>query len=117
VYLDTPRGPVVIAAVSRGVNGSPTACGGGGIYVRTDKLVPWIETTAGVAITKDRCAAQPAGGGSDESGSNAGSSSDVDGDTVTAGCAASNPQGLAPLALIGLALARRRRRRRATRLT
>ena len=110
VYLDTPRGPVVIAAVSRGVNGAPTACGGGGIYVRIDKLVPWIETTTGVAIAKDKCAAQPEGGGSDGSGSNAGSSSDVDGDTVTAGCAASNSQSLAPLALIGLALARRRRR-------
>lgn len=109
VYLDTPRGPVVIAAVSRGVNGSATACGGGGIYVRTDKLVPWLETTAGVAITKDRCAAQPVGGGSDGSGAGTDPSSDVDGDTVTAGCAASNSQSLAPLALV-LLLARRRRR-------
>jgi len=56
VYLDTPRGTMVIAAVSRGLDNSPTPCGGGGIYVRTDKVLHWIEQTAGHEVTRDSCA-------------------------------------------------------------
>jgi secreted trypsin-like serine protease len=55
VYLDTPRGVIAIGAVSRGVNGSSTPCGGGGIYVRTDKVIDWIEQTTGRTIAKDDC--------------------------------------------------------------
>ena len=58
VYLDTPRGAVVIGAVSRGVDGAATPCGGGGIYVRTDKVIAWIEETAARAIAKDDCSAE-----------------------------------------------------------
>lgn len=56
VYLDTPRGTIVVGAVSRGLDGSATPCGGGGIYVRTDKVLSWIETTVGKPVTKDSCA-------------------------------------------------------------
>lgn len=72
VYFDTPRGTVVIGAVSRGVDGASTPCGGGGIYVRTDKVVSWIEQTTGRTIAKDEGSdgsdspdayAAPAGGG------------------------------------------------------
>jgi endonuclease G len=55
VYLDTPRGVIAIGAVSRGVNGSSTPCGGGGIYVRTDKVLDWIEQTTGRDVAKDDC--------------------------------------------------------------
>lgn len=55
VYLDTARGAIVIASVSRGLDDSPTPCGGGGIYVRTDKLIKWIEETAQRAVAKDDC--------------------------------------------------------------
>lgn len=55
VYFDTPSGVVLVGAVSRGVDGAATPCGGGGIYVRTDKLVSWIEETSGTAIAKDEC--------------------------------------------------------------
>lgn len=101
VYLDTAAGPVLIGAVSRGVDGSSSACGGGGIYVRTDKIVAWIETTAGTSVSKDTCAGQvlseAATGGSDDGGVGAG------------GCAVGSPSlGLAPLALL-LMLRRRRR--------
>ena len=76
VYLDTPRGPVVIAAVSRGLAHSPTPCGGGGIYVRTDKVLAWIETTVGHAVAKDTCtddsAEAPSSGGDEVSGCAAG---------------------------------------------
>ncbi len=53
VYLDTARGPVLVAAVSRGLDDSATPCGGGGIYVRTDKVLAWIERTTGREIAKD----------------------------------------------------------------
>jgi secreted trypsin-like serine protease len=55
VYLDTPNGAVVIASVSRGVDGADTPCGGGGIYVRTDKVIQWIEETTGRTVAKDEC--------------------------------------------------------------
>jgi uncharacterized protein (TIGR03382 family) len=55
VYLDTDRGPVLIGAVSRGVDNAATPCGGGGIYVRTDKIVTWIEDIVGESVTKDAC--------------------------------------------------------------
>jgi endonuclease G len=55
VYLDTPRGVIAIGTVSRGVNASPTPCGGGGIYVRTDKVIAWIEQTSGRTIAQDDC--------------------------------------------------------------
>ena len=59
VYLDTPRGPVAIASVSRGLDGSALPCGGG-IYVRTDKVIAWIEETTGRTIAKDSCVAEAA---------------------------------------------------------
>ena len=55
VLLDTAGGPVVIGAVSRGIANAATPCGAGGIYVRTDKIVAWIEATAGKPIAKDAC--------------------------------------------------------------
>lgn len=60
VYLETAGGPVVIGAVSRGVDNAQTPCGGGGIYVRTDKIIQWIEETAGRTIAKDDCDGDPA---------------------------------------------------------
>ncbi len=118
VYLDTPRGMVVIGAVSRGVENSPTACGGGGIYVRTDKILQWIETTAGKAVMKDDCVTGPDTGGTGTgSGSGSGTGEDLEGGTnfgdVTGGCSASgtgstSTVGFAFLAL-GMMLSRRRR--------
>lgn len=111
VYLDTPNGPVVVGAVSRGVDGSSTPCGGGGIYVRTDKLVDWIEQTTERAVAQDDCTGA------------AYSSEDMpDPQTSSVGCAASGGSGLGTAALLGLVWfgARKRRprpRRRALRTT
>ncbi len=126
VYLDTPRGPVVVGAVSRGLDNSPTPCGTGGIYVRTDKIVSWIETTTGKQIAKDVCATTPppgnggGGGGGTGPGTGGGDRDGDDGDgaaetDVIGGCSAGGTGGagaLAPLAL-GALLALRRRRREA----
>ena len=122
VYLDTPRGAIVIGAVSRGVENSPTACGGGGIYVRTDKILQWIEQTAGKAVAKDDCVTGPDTGGTGTgSGSGSGTGSggggaegddtnfgDVTGGCNTAGTGSTSSLGFAALAL-GMMLARRRR--------
>jgi uncharacterized protein (TIGR03382 family) len=126
VYLDTPRGPIVIGAVSRGLDNSPTACGGGGIYVRTDKIAAWIETTTGKQISKDACLTTPPSsgggdgtggggtgngtGGGTGTGAGTGAGSEVD---VVGGCSAGGGGGAGALAPLGLAFAlvalRRRR--------
>lgn len=98
VYLDTPRGAVVIAAVSRGLDDSATPCGGGGIYVRTDKVIAWIEETTGRTIAKDSCVdelASPDGQDLDDTG----------------GCSASGGAGgaLVILIVLGAGVSRRRR--------
>ncbi|MEO8703995.1 MAG: trypsin-like serine protease [Kofleriaceae bacterium] len=96
VYLDTPNGTVVIGAVSRGLDGSTMPCGGGGIYVRTDKLIDWIEEVAGKPVAKDLCDGQPYEppvGESDDGGCSTGGGSSLGGG----------------LALLGLVLGRRRR--------
>ena len=77
VYLDTPAGAVAIGAVSRGVDGSSTPCGGGGIYVRTDKLADWIESQTGRTLARDGCAdtaaaAAPASAGCSAAGGGGG---------------------------------------------
>jgi uncharacterized protein (TIGR03382 family) len=125
VYLDTPRGPVVIGAVSRGLDNSPTPCGGGGIYVRTDKIASWLETTTGKQIEKDLCAVTPPpdGGGDDgEDGDGGGDDGRGDNDEgggagagsgdVIGGCSTSGggAGSLAPLGLGLLLVALRRRR-------
>ena len=94
VYFDTDRGPVVIGAVSRGVDGAAEPCGGGGIYVRTDKVVHWIESTTGRAVAKDDC----------------GLGSDASAGETSGGCAASGRGGIGGLFALGLLALRRRRR-------
>lgn len=100
VYLDTERGPVLIASVSRGLAGNPEPCGGAGIYVRTDKLVSWIEKTADRTVTTDDCTGELA--------SENFSGPAADG----AGCSAGGASSLA-VAAVFLPLMRRRRRARA----
>ena len=121
VYFDTPRGAVVIGAVSRATENSATPCGGGGIYVRTDKLVQWIETTAGKPVSKDTCltgggsgsgsgsgegSGSGTGGGNGNGDGEGGDSGDITGGCSTAGGSAS---GFAGLAIALVALRRRRR--------
>lgn len=102
VYLDTVRGPMVVGAVSRGVDDATTPCGGGGIYVRTDKIVEWIEETAGKTIEKDDCVNPD---GSDEP-----SIDDAAADSAElGGCSAGRSSGGGLLALAALGLLVRRR--------
>ncbi|HEY4244377.1 MAG TPA: trypsin-like serine protease [Kofleriaceae bacterium] len=88
LYLDTPRGTFVVGVVSRGVSASSEPCGDGGIYVRTDKLVSWIEQTTGEALAHDSCDGSTGSDDGSGSGSDRGGSSD-DPPTAVGGCAAS----------------------------
>jgi MYXO-CTERM domain-containing protein len=97
VYLDTAGGPIVIGAVSRGVDNADTPCGAGGIYVRTDKLVDWLVETTDRDIALDSCDTTYA---SDEIPS---------GQTEEVGCSAT--RGGAGLGAIALLMLLRRRRR------
>jgi MYXO-CTERM domain-containing protein len=103
VYLETVRGPMVVGAVSRGVDDAATACGGGGIYVRTDKIVDWIEETAGKSIEKDDCVNPD---GTDEPSLDG---ADADDSAELGGCSTGpgGGSGLLALAVIGLLVRRR----------
>jgi uncharacterized protein (TIGR03382 family) len=100
VYLDTPRGVIAIGAVSRGVNGSSTPCGGGGIYVRTDKLVDWLEETTERAVAQDDCAGEAYA-----------NDNMPDPPTSSVGCAASGGSGLGTFGMLGLVWLGARKRR------
>jgi secreted trypsin-like serine protease len=55
VYLPTVHGPALIGVVSRGLKVGGLPCGGGGIYVRADQVVPWIEHVTGRKVGRARC--------------------------------------------------------------
>jgi secreted trypsin-like serine protease len=120
VYLDTPRGPIVVGAVSRGTATATTPCGDGGIYVRTDKIATWLETTTGKQIAKDTCASGAGNGdgsgdgdgdGDGDGPGNGGGGREVEGDVIGGCSAGRGAGGISGLLAIGLALAGLRRRR------
>lgn len=77
VYLTAAGETVLAGVVSRGVDDSPTPCGGGGIYVRPDAVIDWIEQTAGMPVTRPAC---DGAGGGDDPGTGDGSGGDDTGD-------------------------------------
>jgi hypothetical protein len=54
-YLDTPEGPALVGVVSRGRAPPGPICGGGGIYVRADKVVAWIQRVTGARLERTAC--------------------------------------------------------------
>ena len=48
-------GNALIGVVSRGVGTSGSPCGGGGVYVRANKVVGWIERSTGRKLTRTGC--------------------------------------------------------------
>lgn len=118
VYLNTPRGYVLIGAVSRAYDNATQACGQGGIYVRADKVLAWIETTTGKTVAKDNCAAGPNNPNDPSNPNNPDNPSDPnnpntpESSDVTGGCSSTHggSAGLGFLLVIGAALLRRRRR-------
>ena len=54
-YIDTKHGPALIGVVSRGISAWDEPCGTGGVYVRADKVVAWIERVSGRKLERAAC--------------------------------------------------------------
>jgi len=128
LYLLTSEGDFLVGVTSRATNTATTPCGDGGIYVRPDALIDWIEEMSGVELEAPSCdgstdsgtidtadTTDSGGGGSSSSGGlggdgGPGGDDDDDHGMVSAcGCAAADPMGggLLMIALLGM-VARRR---------
>lgn len=57
LFLDTAEGLLLAGVTSRAAEPVRQPCGDGGIYVRVDAVVPWIEATTGVALPRPDCEA------------------------------------------------------------
>ena len=55
LYLPTPEGRFLIGLTSRGYANSSMPCGQGGIYVRPDAIIDWIEQVSGVDMPEPDC--------------------------------------------------------------
>jgi endonuclease G len=82
VYLGTGSSASLVGVVSRGYGPDGEPCGGGGVYIRADKVVSWIEKTTGRTLTRSSCSTKadgeetaeaPDSGGCDAGGGAAGS--------------------------------------------
>ena len=105
VFVMTEKGPALVGVVSRGIATFDQPCGEGGIYVRADKVVRWIESVSGRKLERSACAGDaPADDGGDaprdDGGCNAGAAGAVEGGLA-----------LYYAALVVLGLRRSRRRR------
>jgi uncharacterized protein (TIGR03382 family) len=115
VYLDTPQGPALVGVVSRALGQAGPPCGGGGVYVRADQVLSWVERMTGETVRRTRCRAPVDDGAPSDA---QGSPLQGEGSGASAGgCSASaGPTGTAMLAVLGaLAVGRAPRRRRAQR--
>lgn len=63
LYLDDPSGLMLVGVTSRGYYGTEYPCGEGGIWVRPDAVLPWIESSAGVEIPLATCGSPPTASG------------------------------------------------------
>src|SRR5213078_3032674 len=89
VYVATPDGPALIGVVSRGLALPAAPCGNGGVYVRVDKVLSWIQSVTGRKLAKTSCDA-PSGDqfdADDSDGCSAGASVGLIGAVVLLLCA------------------------------
>lgn len=59
LYLNTPEGDFLVGVTSRAYMGLPYPCGLGGIYVRPDAVMDWIDEVAGKDIPRHNCNQAP----------------------------------------------------------
>lgn len=55
VFVDAAGGPAVAGIVSRGLAQPGTPCGNGGVYVRADQVMAWVERVTGRKIARTSC--------------------------------------------------------------
>ena len=82
VYIDTQdgHGHALVGITSRGLALPAAPCGNGGVYVRVDKVISWIQSVTGRTLAKTQCGApdadadtaDPASGGCSSSRSTVG---------------------------------------------
>ena len=95
VFLPTLDGPALVGVVSRGLAIPGAACSDGGVYVRADKVVSWLQSVTGVDFDPSTCDVPADDGGEAE--------------PETAGCSAGSGGAGLLIGLVGIALLRRRR--------
>ena len=97
VYVPTALGPALAGVVSRGLAASLTPCGGGGIFVRADRVASWVTSVTGKRLARTSCGSK---GDEDEADDDAG------------GCSStrSGPGALAVLVVLVVSARARRRR-------
>lgn len=100
LYLLTDEGDYLLGLTSRGVEGGESTCGHGGIYVRADAIVDWVEAETGVELARPPCAQADTG---PDSGEGEGGPSEPG-----CGCSTSSPGAAAWGLWALLAWARRR---------
>jgi len=108
VYLDTPEGPALIGVVSRGESLTDRPCGNGGVYVRADRIVSWIQRITGETVARTRCA-----GASDQDGPDVSPDPQREDDNADGGCAAAGGAGGVMVIALGVIAAAGLYRRRA----
>ncbi|MEM6928694.1 MAG: trypsin-like serine protease, partial [Myxococcota bacterium] len=55
LFVEGPDGPVLAGITSRSALPAPTDCGNGGIYVRVDAILDWVEETSGRSLAGAPC--------------------------------------------------------------
>jgi len=66
-YVQTGHGPVLMGIVSRGLGTMAMPCGQGGVAVRADKVVLWIEKASKRKLARAKCDGKGAGSNQDGS--------------------------------------------------
>jgi uncharacterized protein (TIGR03382 family) len=98
VMLTTSSGLALAGVVSRGLALPGAPCGNGGVYVRADKVVAWIERVTGRKLDRAGCSGQP-----DDPGATS------DGPEDDGGCNAGGGTACLPLLALAIAAVFRRR--------
>ncbi len=55
VYIGTSRGPALVGVVSRGLASWSEPCGEGGVFVRAENVIDWIEKTSARSVDRVEC--------------------------------------------------------------
>ena len=85
LYLLTDHGDYLVGITSRAANWTGPSCGEGGIYVRPDAIIDWIEETSGRSIPRPDCGDTGGDEGGTTTGGEGGTTTGGEGGTTTGG--------------------------------